>query len=232
MCKSNSAAHDRIITPHCPKQAAFIKWVAELPIRPNNHPCKSRCHHRTALNAGANYILQGICMRHNNTYILCGEQPDVQTEKVRPKNARVETDWHAQPAPRLGLRHLVQRESILRSEGFSSGPLRDAAPAHHGRSLDRRCRYKVRRFTPHRLSGSGSIPASWPERFAAKAPWPQSKAQTVCRGHRACAGVAICRAGLDDHRLCPSDSAKVRNHGSPAEPGTGVSEQKKPRNQA
>src|SRR6185312_4609757 len=69
--------------------------------------------------------------------------------------------------------------------------------------------------------------ASWPERFAAKAPWPQSKAQAVCRGHRACAGAAICRTGLDDHRLCPSDSAKVRNHGSPPKPGTGVSEQKK-----
>jgi hypothetical protein len=161
-------------------------------------------------------------MRHNNTYTSGGK-----TEKARSENARVETDWHAQPSPRFRLRHLVQRKSVLRSQGSSSGPLRNAASAHHGRSLDRRCRYEVRCFTPHRLSGSGGIPASWPERFAAKTPWSQSKTQAVFRGHRACAGVASGRAGLDDHRLCPSHSGKVRDHGSPPEPGTGVGEQKK-----
>jgi hypothetical protein len=32
MCKLNSAAYDRIIMPHCPRQAAFSEWVAELPM--------------------------------------------------------------------------------------------------------------------------------------------------------------------------------------------------------
>lgn len=32
MCKLNSAAHDRIIMPHCPKQAVFIEWVEKVPM--------------------------------------------------------------------------------------------------------------------------------------------------------------------------------------------------------
>src|SRR5437879_9547406 len=88
-----------------------------------------------------------------------------QTEKARSENTGVETDWHPQPSPRLCFRHSVQRESILRSQGSSSGPLRDAAPTQRRGSLDRRCGSQVRRFAPHCLSGSGCIPASWPERL-------------------------------------------------------------------
>lgn len=40
MCKLNSAAHDRIIMPHCPKQAVFIEWVEEVPVRELIISCK------------------------------------------------------------------------------------------------------------------------------------------------------------------------------------------------
>src|SRR6185437_17145418 len=103
-------------------------------------------------------------MRHNNTDIVKTELPDGQAEKARSENPGVETDWHPQPSSRLCLGHSVQRESILRSQGSSSGPLRDATAAQHGRSLDCRSGYEVRRFAPDRLSSAGGIPASWLER--------------------------------------------------------------------
>src|SRR5712692_987039 len=99
-------------------------------------------------------------MRHNTIYISNAERSDGQTEKARSENAGAETDWRPQPSPRLCFRHFVPRESILRSQGSSPGPLRDAAPTQRGESLDRRCGYQVWRFAPNRLSGPGCIPAS------------------------------------------------------------------------
>ena len=96
-----------------------------------------------------------------------------------------------------------------------------------GGSLDRRCGCQVWRFAPHRLPGSGCIPARWPDRPASQAPWPKRRAQAVRRGHRVRANLASCRARLDDRRLCPSRSGKVRYHGSPPQSGAGVGEQKK-----
>src|SRR6266700_1118695 len=80
-------------------------------------------------------------MRHNIIYISDAERSDGQTEKARSENAGAETDWRPQPSPRLCFRHFVPRESILRSQGSSPGPLRDAAPTQGGESLDRRCGY-------------------------------------------------------------------------------------------
>src|SRR5437870_3029909 len=97
-------------------------------------------------------------MRHNTIYISNAERSDGQTEKARSENARAETDGRPQPSPRLCFRHFVPRESILRSQGSSPGPLRDAAPTQRGESLDRRCGYQVWRFAPYRLSGPGCIP--------------------------------------------------------------------------
>ena len=56
---------------------------------------------------------------------------------------------------------------------------------------------------------------------------PKRRAQAVRRGHRVRADLASCRAWLDDRRLCPSRSGKVRYHGSPPQSGAGVGEQKK-----
>src|SRR6266571_312909 len=166
-------------------------------------------------------------MRHNIIYISDAERSDGQTEKARSENAGVETDWRPQPSPRLCFRHFVPRESILRSERPSPGPLRDAAATQCGESLDRRCGYHVWRFAPNRLSGPGCIPASRPERLASQAPWTQRRAQAVRRSHRLCGGLTNCRARLDDCRLCPGRSGEVRYHGSPPQSGAGVGEQKK-----
>src|SRR2546422_10133613 len=166
-------------------------------------------------------------MRHNNIYTSYAERSDGQAEKARSENAGTQTDWYPQPSSRLCFRHPVQRESILRPQGSSSGPLRDAAPTQRGGSLDRRCGYQLRHFAPHRLSGSGGIPASWPERPASQAPWAQGRAQAIRRGDRVCADLASCRARLNDRRLYPSRSGKVRDHDSPSQPGAGVGEQKK-----
>src|SRR5438094_137260 len=116
-------------------------------------------------------------MRHNAIYLANAERSDGQTEKARSENAGAETDWRPQPSPRFCFRHFVPRESILRSQGSSPGPLRDAAPTQRGESLDRRCGYQVWRFTPNRLSGPGCIPPSRPERLASQAPWAQRRAQ-------------------------------------------------------
>src|SRR5216684_844196 len=166
-------------------------------------------------------------MRHNIIYIPNAERSDGQTEKARSENAGAETDWCPQPSPRLCFRYFVPRESILRSQGSSPSPLRDAAPTQCGESLDRRCGYQVWRFASHRLSGPSCIPASRPERLASQAPWTQRRAQAVRRSHRLCGVLAKCRARLDDCRMCPGRSGKIRYHGSPPQFGAGVGEQKK-----
>src|SRR6185312_13136011 len=166
-------------------------------------------------------------MRHNNTYILPDEKSDAQTETARPENAGVKADWHTQPSSWFCFRHSVQTESILRSQGSSSGPLRDAAPTQRGGSFDRRCGNQVWRFAPHCLSGPGGIPASWPQRTTSQAPWAQRTAQTFGRRYRVRARLENCRSWIDDCRLRPSRSGEVRNRGSPPQPGTCVGEQKK-----
>src|SRR6516164_3955227 len=166
-------------------------------------------------------------MRHNNIYIQDTGRSDGQTQKDRPENAGIETDWHTQPSSRLCCRRSIQRQSIFRCQGSSAGPLRDAAPPQRGRSLDRGCGYQFRCFAAHCLSGSGSIPAKWPEWSASQAPRPQRRAQAVLRGPRLRAIPACCRARLDDRRLCPSRTGKVRHPGPPPQSGAGVSEQKK-----
>src|ERR1017187_6968892 len=60
----------------------------------------------------------------------------LRRHSVEGGSIRSETDWSPQPSPRLCFRHSVQRESILRSQGFSPNSLRDAAPAQRGGSLD------------------------------------------------------------------------------------------------
>src|SRR5436190_2065548 len=76
-------------------------------------------------------------MRHNIIYIRGAERLNGQAEKARPENGGVETDGHAQPSPRLCFRHSVQREAVLRSQGSSSGPLRDVAPTQSGAGVDK-----------------------------------------------------------------------------------------------
>ena len=56
---------------------------------------------------------------------------------------------------------------------------------------------------------------------------PKEGTQAVRRCHRVCADLASCRAHLDDRRLCPSRSERVRYHGSPSQSGAGVGGQKK-----
>jgi transposase len=66
-------------------------------------------------------------MRHNSTYTCSIGRSDGKTETARSKNTGIETDWYAQPSPQLCFRCFVQREPLLRSHRFSSGPLRDAS---------------------------------------------------------------------------------------------------------
>src|SRR5271154_1551989 len=166
-------------------------------------------------------------MRHNSTYSLEAERSDGQTEKARSQNVGVEANWHPQLSPRVCGRRAVQRKSVFRSQRSTSGPVRDAAPTHGGGSLDCGCGRQIWRFAPHRLPGSGCIPAGWPDRPAPQAPWPKRRAQAVRRGHRVRPDLASCRAWLDDRRVRPSRSGKVRYHGSPPQSGAGVREQKK-----
>src|SRR5260370_7086776 len=101
-------------------------------------------------------------MRHNTNYISNAKRSDGQTEKARSEIAGVETDWCPQPSPRLRFRHSVPRESILRSQGSSPGPLRDAAPTQRGGGLDRRCASQFSPSPPPLLSTPASIPPPTP----------------------------------------------------------------------
>src|SRR6266487_2312800 len=164
-------------------------------------------------------------MRRNTTYII--ERSDGQTEKARSENAAVETNRHPQPSTRFSVRYAVQRKPILRSQGSSPGPLRDAAPTQHGGSFHCRCGFPVWRFTPHGVSGPDCLPGGGPKRFAPQATWAQGRAQAFCRGHRLCADAASWRTELNDCRLCSGRSGKIWYCGPPPESRAGVVGQKK-----
>ena len=165
-------------------------------------------------------------MRHNTIYILLGSS-DGQGEENRSENNRAQADGHAKPSSRRCIRHSVQRESILRPKGSPSGPLRDAAPAQRGGALDRRHSNQLRRFPTHRLPGSVGVRTSWPEWAVSQTPWTQRRTQAFRGGHRICAGLAGSRRELDDRRLYPSYSRKVRDQSAPTQSGEGTAEQKK-----
>jgi len=165
--------------------------------------------------------------RHNNIYIWLARRSYGQTQKSRSKTARTQTHRYPPPSPGRGLRHFVPPESVLRPQRPAASALRDAAAPPCGRRFYRRCLCDVRCLSPHLLSGSGCIPASWPERPATETPRAQTRAQAVRRGHRVCADLASCRGRLDHRRLCPSRSGKVRDQGAPPQSGAGVGEQKK-----
>jgi hypothetical protein len=166
-------------------------------------------------------------MRHNNTYTNCLGWSDGQTEEKRSENIRTQTDGYAEPSCSRCIRHMVQRESILRSQGSPSGPLRDAAPAQRRGALDRRYSDQLRRFASHRLPGAVGIQTSWLKWSASQTPWTQRRTQAFRGGHRICAGLAGSRRELDDRRLYPSYSGKVRDQSAPTQSGEGTAEQKK-----
>ena len=159
MCKYNIAAYDRRTLPYRnrPERCSFSIYTDYFPILCGSREGASRA--RAAEGCILFYLTADGRMRHNNIYIK-SERPDGQTEKARSENAGVEANRHPQPATRCGFRHAVQRKSILRSQGSSSGPLRDAAPTQRGGSLDCRCGFPVWRFTPHGVSGPGCFPAA------------------------------------------------------------------------
>lgn len=225
MCKVNIAAYDRGIMPHRQRFGAVgcFVWLDRFSINTNK-----KKHKMPTGGSRAQFMLDlAADMRRNNTYTLSTRLSDGKTEKARPQNTRAQTHRYRELAPRLDFRHLVQREPILRPQGSSPGPLRNAAPTRRGRNLNRRRGYQVRCFAPDLLSDAGSIPASRPKRTAPQAPWAQGRAQALHQRPRICAELAGHRAGPDNHRLYQSGSGKVWNRSSPPQPGTGVGEQKK-----
>lgn len=225
MCKVNIAAYDRRILPHRQRisAAGYFIWLGVF----HKHAYKSK--RKVSLGGnGTQFILDFAGqLRRNNAYIFSARLTDGKTEKARQQNTGAQTHRYHELAPRLHFRRLVQREPILRPQGSSPGPLRNAAPTRRGRNLDRRRGYQVRCFAPNLLSDAGSIPASRPKRTASQAPWAQGRAQALHQRHRICAELAGHRAGPDDRRLYQSGSGKVWNRSSPPQSGTGVGEQKK-----
>lgn len=225
MCKVNIAAYDRRILPHRqrPGRPGYFVWPGTF-----HNIAYGSIKKDSIRGNGLQFVLDLIrCVRHNNTYILCARLSDGKAEKARPQDTGAQTHRYPELAPRIDFGRLVQRELILRSQGSSPGPLRNAAPTRRGRKLDRRCGYQLRCFAPDLLPVAGSIPASGPKRTASQAPWAKGRTQALHQRHRICAELAGHRAGPDDRRLYQSSSRKVWNLSSPPQSGTGVGEQKK-----
>src|SRR5437879_12603697 len=121
-------------------------------------------------------------MRHNTIYIFYTRRANGKRKKARPKSTGAQTHGYPKLAARLDFRCFIQAEPILRSQGSSPGPLRNAATTRRGRNLDRRCGYTVRRFAPDFLSDAGGIPASRLQRASPNAPWTQGRAQPLQAG--------------------------------------------------
>jgi len=225
MCKGNIAAYDRIISPQ--RQRIDVADCFRGSALSSNNAYKSI--RKASLGGGkAQFMLDLVgLMRHNTIYIFYLRRANGKGKKARPKSAGAQTHGYPKLATRLDFRCFIQGESILRSQGSSPGPLRNAATTRRGRNLDRRCGYTVRRFAPDLLSDAGGIPASRLKRTASEAPWAQGRAQALQPRYRICAELAGDRAGLDDRRLYQSGSGKVWNLSSPAQSGAGLGEQKK-----
>jgi hypothetical protein len=225
MCKINIAAYDRRILPYR-KRASVTSCFHGFGLS-FNYAYKLRRIASIGGNETQFMLDMAGVMRRNNTYIGGARLSDGKTEKARPQNTGAQTHGYPELAPRLDFRCLVQRESLLRPQGSSPGPLRNAAPTRRGRNLDCRCGYPFRCFAPHLLPDAGRIPPGRLKRTASKAPWAQGRAQAVQQRYRICAEPAGHRAKLDDRRLYQSGSGKVWSLSSPAQSGAGVVEQKK-----
>ena len=232
MCKVNVASYVKRILPQADRRAAdyyrFSVWSESCESLISLIIAKQQAASLGIYSGGYSYFgyLLKMRMRRNVVYITF-ELSHGHTEKTRPKNAGVNTDRYPQPSSRFCFRRSVQRESILRSQRPSPGSLRDGAPSHCGKSLDRRCRRQVRRFAAYHLPCPGCIPASRSERLASQAAWTQTKAQAVGRGPRVCEELACHRTELDHRRLCPSRSQRVRYYGAPSQSGASIGRQKK-----
>jgi hypothetical protein len=224
MCKVNIAAYDRIISP----QRQWIGVAGSLrgyALSPNN---AYKSIHKALLGGEKAQLMLDLVglVRHNSIYIYT-RRANGKRKKARPKSAGAQTHGYPKLATRVDFRCFIQGEPILRSQGSSPGPLRNAATTRRGRNLDRRCGYMVRRFASDLLSDAGGIPASRLKRAASEAPWAQGRAQALQPRYRICAELAGDRAGLDDRRLYQSGSGKVWNLSSPAQSGASLGEQKK-----
>lgn len=232
MCKVNHASYVKRILPQTKRRAAdcnsFFVWTASWDLVVAAGKARVPIVFLGIYSGGycCCLCLPRIVVRHNVVYITF-ELSHGQTNKTRPKNAGVKTDWHPQSSSRFCFRRSLQRESLLRSQRPSPGSLRDAAPSHCRKSPDRRCRYQVRRLAAYHLPRPGCIPASRSERLASQAAWTQRKAQAVGRGPRLCEGLARHGTELDHRRLCPSRSQRVRFYRAPSQSGAGIGRQKK-----
>ncbi len=223
MCKYNIAACGRRTLPHR-EEGERAPFSTDRIIRQKNKQTYSALL-QPSRRGLRHFCLTTLHMRRNTIYTT--ERLDAQTEKARSEKAGAETNRHPQPSTLFSFRHAVQRKSILRSQGSSPGPLRDAAPTQRGASLDCRCGFPLWSFTPHGVSGSDCLPAGGPERLASQASWAQERAQAFFRSHRVCADAARWRTRLDDCRLCSGRSRKVWHCGPPPESRAGVVGQKK-----
>src|SRR5579885_719822 len=164
------------------------------------------------------------CMRHNNGYIWW---PYGSGQKARSESPGTETKRDSPPSPRLGDRRSIQSEPIFRSQGSSSGPLRDAPPAPGRGSLDCRRGRHLRHFAPDHLSGSSSFRTGGTGRPAPETSRAQAWAQAFSGSDRVCAQPASFRFPLDHCCLSPSHSGEVWDHCSPAQSRAGAEAQKK-----
>src|SRR5262249_3628456 len=188
MCKANIAAYDKFILPH------GNDWRLSWPLLTDcielstetvpSLACRFGYYRHHGGQTGGRFIwIDIVIIRHNNTYINYFGSPDVQTEEKGSENIRAQTHGHAKRSCRCRFRHIVPRKSILRRQGSPSGPLRDAAPAQHRRTIDRRSGNQLRRFAPNCLSSSVGIRKSgfkWP---SPQTPWPQGRTQALRRTH-------------------------------------------------
>jgi len=107
---------------------------------------------------------------------------------ARPKGRRLGSRWRAQSTSRGRPRSALQRQSVLRSQGSCSGPIRDGATPSERRDRHQRRRRDLRRLPADLLQSAGRVGRPRPRRVSSTTTRPQGRPQNI-------SGSALIRRG-------------------------------------
>lgn len=215
MCKGDSAAIVNINLSHS-RGARFLDSET------SSHPWSFKPHA-----VPWRFCLTSFVVRRNYDYIekSCS---DGQAWTTRSEDAGAQAHRDAQSTSRYRCRSSVQRESVLRPEGSSASPLRDAPTPCRREHVDSRRRGRFWGLTAHFLSGPSGLQPVWPSGLITESAGAERRPQGHRRSSGLCGKSACGGSQPDDPSVRASRPAALWNYGPSAQPRAGFgAEQKK-----
>ncbi len=164
------------------------------------------------------FCLTNPHMGRNYNYIT-GCHSDGQTRTIRSEDAGAQAHRDAQSKARCRHRSSIHGESVLRSEGPSASPLRDAPPPRRREHVDSRRGDRLRRLAANFLSGPRGLQPVWASRLVAESAWTERWTQGHRRSSGPCGKSARGRPPADYRSVRASRPGALRNYGPSAQSG-------------